>query len=64
MNRQYIYDKGFLNGMVAMSMTGLFFTIVINITHQRLGAGYIVFGIPILVKLVLWFRELIIGDIQ
>lgn len=45
-----------------MGITGLFFTIVINITQERLGAGYIVFGIPVVVKLVFWFRNLIIGE--
>lgn len=62
MNKQYIYDKGFLNGMASMSIAGLLFTIVINITQQRLGAGYIVFGIPVVVKLILWFRNMIIGE--
>lgn len=59
MNKQYIYNKGFLNGMAAISITGLLFTIVINITQQRLGAGYIIFGIPVVFKLGFWFWDMI-----
>lgn len=45
--------------MAAISITGLLFTIVINITQQRLGAGYIIFGIPVVFKLGFWFWDMI-----
>lgn len=59
MNKSEIYTHGFINGAAALSFVGLLFTLIINETGQRLGAGYIIFGLPIITKLGFWFYDMI-----
>lgn len=59
MNKEEVYDRGFLNGAASISIIGLLFTALIDIRNNDPVGGYIIFGLVIGIKVVSWFLDMV-----